>query len=157
MKRAVIYFSLSGNTKEAAEYIGKELNADIFQIEYVKPFPKTFKKQIMLGGMQSSLGLMPKIKGVPEDLSVYDEIILGTPIWAGKAAAPINTLINKYKVNDKIKAVFTFSGGGDNEKCLFALAKALHGVKAQVALADRSNKLASENKEKLVKFVKEIG
>lgn len=33
MKRAVVFYSLSGNTKEAAEFISKETGADLFQIE----------------------------------------------------------------------------------------------------------------------------
>lgn len=156
MKRAVIYYSLSGNTKQAAEYVANELGAELYQIEMVKPLPDSKGKQIMIGGMQSSFGLTPKIKGVPEKLSSYDEIILGTPIWAGKAASPVNTLIKKYGAADKITAVFTFSGGGDNDKCVSALKKVLPNMKTQVALADKTNQLSSENNAKLHEFVKKV-
>ena len=157
MKRAIVYYSLSDNTKEAAEYLGGKMGVDVFRIEPVKPMPDTFKKQILVGGMQSSFGLSPAIKGVPENISEYDEIIVGVPIWAGKAAAPINTLIKKYKIADKITAVFTFSGGGDNDKCIEALSKKLSNLKVNVALADRSNAAAENNTSKLDEFAEKIG
>lgn len=63
MKRAVVFYSLSGNTKEAAEFISKETGADLFQIELVKSMPDSMPKQMMLGGIQSVFGMKPKIKG----------------------------------------------------------------------------------------------
>lgn len=156
MKRAVVYYSLTDNTKEAAEYIAGKIDADLYKIELVKPMPSSFGKQIFLGGMQSSMGMTPKIKEIPIDVEKYDEIIIGTPIWAGNAASPINTLLKKYNVADKITAVFTFSGGGDNDKCILALEKVLKNMKTNVALADRKSDLSSSNQEKLDKFIEEL-
>lgn len=156
MKRAVIYYSLTNNTKETAEYIAKEIGADIFAIETVKPMPDSFGKQILLGGMQSCMGMTPKIKDISADFEQYDEIILGTPIWAGKAAAPINTLLKKYRIADKITAVFTYSGGGDNDKCISSLEKKLKNLKMNVAFADQKSEAAGSNHEKLEKFVEDI-
>lgn len=153
MKRAVVFFSLSGNTKEAAEFISKETGADLFQIELVKPMPDSMPKQMMRGGMQSTFGMKPDIKGVPENISDYDEIILGTPIWAGKAASPVNTFISKYGIENKVTAVFTFSGGGDNDKCILKLSQLLKNMKNQIALADRNSNMADKNSERLKKFV----
>ena len=67
---------------------------------------------MLVGGMQSTFGRRPKIKGVPDNIDYYDEIILGMPVWAGMPASPVNTFIKNYGVADKIDAVFTFSGGG---------------------------------------------
>ena len=156
MKRAVIYYSLTNNTKEAAEYIAEKIGADLFQVELVKPMPEDFKKQIFIGGMQTCMGMTPKIKNIAADFSQYDEIIIGAPIWAGKAAAPMNTLLKKYKIADKVTAVFTFSGGGDNDNCILALNKKLKNIKMNVALADRKSELASQNQEKIEKFVENI-
>lgn len=156
MKRAVIFFSLTNNTKDAAEYIAEKIGADIFEINLVKPMPESFNKQILLGGMQSSMGMKPKIKDIPININDYDEIILGTPIWAGKAASPVNTLLKKYNVADKITSVFTFSGGGDNDKCISALSKKLGNIKTNVALADSKSEISVQNREKIDKFVDTI-
>ena len=111
---------------------------------------------MLVGGMQSTFGRTPKIKGVPDNIDYYDEIILGTPIWAGLPAAPVNTFIKKYGVADRINAVFTFSGGGDNDRCIAQLSKKLKNLKIEVALADRHSDKAKDNKEKLEQFVKDI-
>lgn len=116
MSKAVVYYSLSGNTKEAAVEIARKLGAKIFEIELLKPLPQNTVRQMIVGGMQSTFGRKPQIKGVPDNIDYYDEIILGTPIWAGMPAAPVNTFIKKYGIADKIDAVFTFSGGGDNDR-----------------------------------------
>lgn len=156
MKRAIIYYSLSDNTKEAAEYMSQKLNLDLYRIEPTKPMPDKMVKQMLIGGMQSTFGMTPKIKGVPENIDVYDEIIIGTPIWAGKAASPINSLLKYADIADKVVAVFTFSGGGDNEKCISNLAKKLKNMRRSVALADKSNEAFSNNHEKLDEFMEGI-
>lgn len=156
MNRAVVYYSLSGNTKEAAKLIARKLGAKIFEIDLVKPLLKNTVRQMLVGGMQSTFGRRPKIKGVPDNIDYYDEIILGMPVWAGMPASPVNTFIKNYGVADKIDAVFTFSGGGDNDRCLAQLSKSLKNIKSQVALADRNSNAAKDNQEKLEKFVMSI-
>ena len=156
MNRAVVYYSLSGNTKEAAKVIARKLGAKIFEIDLVKQLPKNTVRQMLVGGMQSTFGRRPKIKGVPDNIDYYDEIILGMPVWAGMPASPVNTFIKNYGVADKIDAVFTFSGGGDNDRCLAQLSKSLKNIKSQVALADRNSNAAKDNQEKLEKFVMSI-
>lgn len=156
MNRAVVYYSLSGNTKEAAKVIARKLGAKIFEIDLVKSLPKNTVRQMLVGGMQSTFGRRPKIKGVPDNIGYYDEIILGMPVWAGMPASPVNTFIKNYGVADKIDAVFTFSGGGDNDRCLAQLSKSLKNLKNQVALADRNSNAAKDNQEKLEKFVMSI-
>ena len=151
MNRAVVYYSLSGNTKEAAKVIARKLGAKIFEIDLVKPLPKNTVRQMLVGGMQSTFGRRPKIKGVPDNIDYYDEIILGMPVWAGMPASPVNTFIKNYGVADKIDAVFTF-----NDRCLAQLSKSLKNIKSQVALADRNSNTAKDNEEKLEKFVMSI-
>ena len=156
MSKAVIYYSLTGNTKEAAKEIARKLGAKLFEIDLAKPLPRKPAAKMLVGGMQSTFGRTPKIKGVPDNIDYYDEIILGTPIWAGMPAAPVNTFIKKYGIADKIDAVFTFSGGGDNDRCMAQLSKTLKNIKNQVALADRNSEMAKDNHDKLEKFIMDI-
>ncbi len=156
MKRAIVYYSLTNNTKEAAKYLAGRLEADLYQIELMKPMPKGKGLQMMLGGMKATFGMHPAIKGVPDELTAYAQIVLGTPIWAGKNAPAVNTLLKSKEVREKITAVFTFSGGGDNDKCMAGLQKKLPNLKHTVALADRNNKLAAENERKLDAFAEEL-
>lgn len=156
MKKAVVFYSLSGNTQAAAKEIAEGIGADLIELKLVKPFPTEKSKQLALGGMQAMFGVKPAIQELSKNIKEYDVLILGTPIWAGKIAAPVHSVLNKYQVLDKIVAVFTFSGGGDNKRCIAKLSKRLPRLKVEVALANRDSDLAIHNADKIHHFIKEV-
>ena len=144
MKRAIIYYSLTDNTKTAAEKLSEKLDADIYRIELEKPLPSSKAKQMFEGGRQAVFELCPAITGVSERFRDYDEIILGMPVWAGKPASPINTLQTDKALAGKVTAVKV-------------LRKKLDNLKYDIALADRNSKFAGENDKKLDEFVQRLG
>lgn len=152
MKDLVVFYSLEGNTKQAAERIADKLNADILQLNTVNGIPKS-KMKYVIGGMQAVFGVCPKIKPIGLNPEKYGRIVLGTPVWADKVAPAFNSFFKKYDVKDKVIALFTFSGGGDNEKCVLNLKKKLNHLQTTVSLADRKNPIASENDRKLNDFI----
>ena len=156
MKRIIIYYSLTDNTKNAAEKLAGLLNADLCRIDTVKPMPSDKGKQMIIGGMKAVFGMRPEIKGMPLDIPSYDEVIVGTPVWAGKNAPAINTLLKNKQIKEKATAVFTLSGGGDNDKCVARLRKMLPNLKHTAALADINHETARFNEDKLRDFAKEI-
>lgn len=156
MKKAVVFYSLSGNTQAAAKEIAEGIGADLIELKLVKPFPTEKSKQLALGGMQAMFGMKPAIQELSKNIKEYDVLILGTPIWAGTIAAPVHSFLNKYQVLDKIVAVCTFSGGGDNKRCIAKLSKRLPRLKVEVALANRDSDLAIHNADKIHHFIKEV-
>lgn len=156
MKKAVVFYSLSGNTQAAAKEIAEGIGADLIELKLVKPFPTEKSKQLALGGMQAMFGMKPAIQELSKNIKEYDVLILGTPIWAGTIAAQVHSFLNKYQVLDKIVAVFTFSGGGDNKRCIAKLSKRLPRLKVEVALANRDSDLAIHNADKIHHFIKEV-
>lgn len=156
MKKAVVFYSLSGNTQAAAKEIAEGIGADLIELKLVKPFPTEKSKQLALGGMQAMFGMKPAIQELSKNIKEYDVLILGTPIWAGTIAAPVHSFLNKYQILDKIVAVFTFSGGGDNKRCIAKLSKRLPRLKVEVALANRDSDLAIHNADKIHHFIKEV-
>jgi len=157
MKKAIIFYSLTDNTKEAADKIAEKLDADLYRIEMLKSMPAGFSKQMMYGGMLASFGIKPKITGVPDNMSEYDEIIIGTPIWAGKPSPAINSFLKSSEIRKKITAVFTLSGGGDNDKCIEILKKILPNLRNTVALADKKLGIEEENANRLENFINSLG
>lgn len=128
----------------------------MIELKLVKPFPTEKSKQLALGGMQAMFGMKPAIQELSKNIKEYDVLILGTPIWAGTIAAPVHSFLNKYQVLDKIVAVFTFCGGGDNKRCIAKLSKRLPRLKVEVALANRDSDLAIHNVDKIHHFIKEV-
>ena len=156
MNRVVIYYSLTGNTKDAAETIKTQLDADIIELKTVKKLSQNNFKKFMIGGMRATFGMCAKLEKIEIDLSKYDEIILGTPIWAGRCVPAINTLLRDKKIADEVFAIFTVSGGGDNDKCIANLKKRLPNMKHTIALADCNNELSKKYQTSISKFVEEI-
>ena len=127
MKTLVAFYTLEGNTEFIAEAIAENLGADTLKLETLKPFPTQAPAKYFKGGMSAVFKLKPKLKNQNIDLSSYDNIVLGTPVWASTYAAPMNTLLKKHKFTGKKVALFLCSAGPDVEKCLVKLRKALEG------------------------------
>jgi len=155
MKKIVVYYSLEGNIAAAAKKIAEECGADLAEIQTVKKVPLDFRK-FFVGGYQAVAGRCPAIKPLKIDWRQYDVVILGTPVWADKGAAAINTFLRDYAVTDKIFAVFTTSGSGNNEKCLASLRTKLPKVRITTSLVDQKNPKASENEAKIQDFSAKI-
>ena len=157
MKRLIVYYSLSGNTEEAAKKIAKELGADLLKLETVKEMPKIFVAKIMVGGGQVAFNHIPKLKPFDIDPSSYDEIILGSPIWNSKGVPAVNAFLKDEKAAAKVTSLFFLSGGGEVQKGLTAITKLLPNLKNTVSLLDKKHEDSKNNDAKIAEFVKSIG
>ena len=156
MKRLVVYYSLSGNTEEAAKKIADRLGADLLRIDTEKPMPKNFVAQILVGGGQVMMNHVPKLKPIDIDLSLYEEIILGSPIWNSKGVPAINAFLKDEEVAAKVSSLFFLSGGGEVQKGLDAITKKLPNLKNTVSLLDKKHEGSKDNDSKIEQFVGSI-
>ena len=156
MKRIIIYYSLSGNTEEAVNAIAGKLECETLKIDTVKAMPKSFVTQILVGGGQVALNKIPEIKPIEKDLTDYDEIFIGTPIWNSKGVPAINALLMDENICKKVTGLIITSGGGEIDKCVTALETKIPNVKYKVSLLDRKHKDAGLNGEKIEKFVEDV-
>jgi len=157
MKRLIVYYSLSGNTEEAAKKIAKAIGADLLKLETVKAMPKSFAAQIMVGGGQVAFNHIPKLKPFDIEPSSYDEIILGSPIWNSKGVPAVNAFLKDEKAAAKVSSLFFLSGGGEVQKGLTAITKLLPNLKNTVSLLDKKHEDSKDNDAKIAEFVKSIG
>lgn len=156
MKRLVVYYSLSGNTEAAARKLAEQLGADLLKLETVRPMPKSFAAQLFAGGAQVLFHRVPELKPLGRDAAAYDELILGTPIWSGKAVPAVNAFLRDERAAARVTSLFFLSGGGDTRKGLEAIAKLLPNLKHTVSLLDRKHKNSGENDAKLKQFAAAI-
>ena len=125
MSVLVVYFSFEGNTKLIAEKIGETLNADIVELKTSKRYPTEGLGKYFWGGKSVVFGDKPTLTNKSIDLSQYDTIIIGTPVWAGSFAPPIRSFVNDYNIRNKRIAIFASHGGGGAVKCFAKLKEAL--------------------------------
>lgn len=127
-KILVSYISFSGVTREVALEIAKKLKADVKEIIPKEPYTSedldwrdsNSRSSIEMRDSSSR----PEIEDMG-DISSYDTIILGYPIWWETFPREINTFIEKYDLAFKTIIPFCTSGGSDIETSIEDLKKCL--------------------------------
>ncbi|MFA9376154.1 MAG: flavodoxin family protein [Lachnotalea sp.] len=151
MKAIVVYFSLEGNSKYVADKVSKDLGADLLRLEPIKEYPHGNISKFFWGGKSVLLGETPNLVSYDFVVSEYDVIILGTPIWAGSFAPPIQTFITANDLGNKKIALFACHGGGGADKCFNKIKNELPSNKI-VALLDLANPMKKEQPENEAKI-----
>lgn len=106
----ITYFSWIGNTKVIAEEIHVSTGYDLIRIDELK---ERKKGNIMGAAMSALFGLSSSIKSMDFSFSNYDNIFLGTPVWAGKTPPAINKFLKKASL--KGKKIWLFITMGDDK------------------------------------------
>ncbi|MFT3950561.1 MAG: flavodoxin [Oscillospiraceae bacterium] len=128
MKAIVIYYSLEGNTELVAQEIAKNTGAELFRLVPEKQYPDKGIAKFFWGGKSVMFGDKPALKNPVPDLSEFDTVFVGTPVWAGSFAPPLNTFLSGTDLSGKNVAFFVCCGGGSTEKCFQKLGKAAEGA-----------------------------
>ena len=115
VKPLVVYWTWSDthNTKVVAEMLQQKTGADIALIEMVTPYPNDFGSVMQLGQRDLQQPKAPAIKEMNLDLSKYDPIYVGTPIWFSTYAPPVRTFLQSYDFKGKTVALFCTHGQGN--------------------------------------------
>lgn len=109
----VLYYSQTGSTQAASEEVARLLGADIERFDVTEPYDGTYQQTIMRGQKEMAAGILPEIVPIKADLSKYDTIFLGFPIWYGQPCLPLKALISTIDLSGKkIVPVCTFGSGG---------------------------------------------
>ena len=112
MKRLYIYYSLTGNGELIANTLRYE-NFDIRRIEPRRKLPKFFPLRILVGGYKATKNIKDELLPYNKDISIYDEILIGTPIWADRLSSPINQLLTELDFTNKKVSFLFYSGSGE--------------------------------------------
>ena len=114
-KKLVAYFSASGTTKKTAEMIAEAGDFDLCEIAPKVPYTKAdlnwMDKKSRSSVEMADKSIRPEITDSNVDVSAYDEIILGFPIWWYVAPTIVNTFLEKYDLSGKKIVLFATSGG----------------------------------------------
>lgn len=108
-RTAVVYFSRSGNTALAARHIAHRLDAQLFRLDapnYAPGLPGlayALKDATLLKERQDAL---PEITPAKIDLTPFDILWLGSPIWLYSPAPPIWAFIENSDFSGKRVILF---------------------------------------------------
>lgn len=114
-KKLVAYFSASGTTARLAKTVADTLDADLFAIEPTEPYSSAdlnwnntrSRSSVEMNDKSSRVAIARRV----ENISDYDTIVIGYPIWWGVAPHIINSFLESYDLSGKTVIPFATSGG----------------------------------------------
>jgi len=138
-----------GNTRILAEMIGEKTGAELFEIKADHDYPKEYKAATEAAKAEKEAAARPKLVGSMPDLSKYDVIYLGYPIWWSDLPMAVYTFLEQGNFAGKTIIPFcTHEGSGiaGTEGYIkeAAKAKVLDGFELQGSVAQKSPEKARE-------------
>lgn len=108
MKTLIVSYSFTGNNQQLAEYLRQRLECQSVNIETVR------KRNGLSVFLDIFFNRKPALKPLAVKLADYDNIIFTAPIWAGKIAMPLRSLLEREGISIKRYSYITVCGGGND-------------------------------------------
>ncbi len=153
-KSLVVYYSWSGKTELAAKTLAAMIGAELLPIEDVA---KPSSAQAYGEGRAASLeGKSWPVKPFHTDVSGFDRIFVGCPVWFGMPPPEFNAAVEQVDFQGKPVVVFVTLGGGSPDKALQVMTDKVtaRGGKVISKFFVRTKKAANDD---IVKATREAG
>ena len=120
-KKLVAYFSASGITESVARNLSQTAGADLYRIQPEVPYTSAdldwMNKKSRSSIEMNDPASRPAIAAEDLDISSYDVVFLGFPVWWYMAPTIINTFLETYDFSGKTVIPFATSGSSGIENC----------------------------------------
>ena len=166
-KSIVIFFSHAGdnysvgnievgNTKIVADYISEIAGADQFEIVTHKYDGMAYTPLINLAKEEANRGELPPYEGDAPDLSQYDTVFIGGPVWWGTYPQVMFTLFRDINLDGKTVVPFTTHEGSGLASCVSDVKSAFPKAKVTQGFSIYGHEVRS-GKAKVEKWLKGLG
>ena len=140
MRTLVVYYSRTGTTERIARMLAAEFGADMERIRCPGCGPGW---RGLLRTLLIALGLRaPPISSAAYDPAAYDLVLIGTPVWAWSAAAPVRAWLRREAALLPDYAIFATAGGA-RFRPTFATIEAIAGKPPRATLGLSAEALCS--------------
>ena len=160
MKNLIVYFSLEGNTQYVAERIASEIGAETLRLIPKKAYHDKGFLKFFWGGKSAVMAEKPELEDYDTDLSAYDRIVFGFPVWASNFTPPLRTFIenNREALNGKEFAAFACQSGAGAEKAFEKLAKYLgiEKITKRAIFIDPKSRPSDEKDRQIDAFLRDL-
>ena len=115
-RKLVAYFSASGVTSELAKALAEAAGADLYEIKPKVPYSSAdldWRNDKSCSTLEmKDQTLRPAIADTDANITAYDVVFVGFPVWWHVAPTIINTFLESYDFSGKTVVPFATSGGG---------------------------------------------
>ncbi len=106
----VVYFSQGGNTQKLAKEISDQVGGDFRRIEPITPYPDG-DELLDYAKTEQDNDERPEIKDIDVDMTKYDTVFIGYPVWWYTYPQIILSFFDNYDLSDKTIVPFVTHGG----------------------------------------------
>lgn len=155
-KVLVAYFSCTGNTRAVAEKIAALTGGDLYEIVPAEPYSSAdlnYNNSSCRANLEmNDPAARPAIGGEHVDISEYDTVLIGYPIWWGTMPRIINTFLDTYDLSGKTVLPFCTSGSSGVSMSVSAIRAAEPGANVMDGL-----RASGANDRNLEKWLRDSG
>lgn len=108
----IIYFSRSGSTELLASKIQALSGADVIELVAKETYSSDYGETVQRANQERNVENTPELDVEMPDLSQYQSIYIGYPIWGMTMAEPVATFIETYAKELDGKTIIPFSTNG---------------------------------------------
>ena len=166
MSKIVIFFSHAGdnysvgnievgNTKIVADYITELTGADQYEIVTHKYDGMAYTPLIKLAQDEANRGELPPYEGQAPDLSLYDTVFIGGPVWWGTYPQVRFTRFKDINLDGKTVIPFTTHEGSGLASCVSDVRNAFPKANVTAGFAIAGHEVRT-GKAKVEKWIRSI-
>lgn len=100
-----------GTTEYVANMIADEMGGDLHRIETVTPYTADFDELRDVNHNEMDQNYLPELKESNLDISAYDTVFVGYPVWATGVPQAVLSFLNAYDLSDKTVVPFCTHDG----------------------------------------------
>ena len=158
-KSIVVYFSCTGNTKAVAEEIAAQTGSDLHEIVPEEPYTEEDLNynddNCRANAEMNDPESRPAISNTIENLSDYDTIYIGYPIWWGSLPRIMNTFFDTYDFSGKTIVPFCTSGSSSISQSVSVIKEAEPEAQIKEGL-QVSSAGADDSSDEVSRWIEEI-
>lgn len=159
VRSIVVYFSCTGNTKAVAEEVAAQTGSELHEIVPEEPYTEedlnynddSCRANVEMNDPESR----PAISNTIENLSDYDTIYIGYPIWWGSLPRIMNTFFDTYDFSGKTIVPFCTSGSSSISQSVSVIREAEPEAQIKEGL-QVSSAGADDSSDEVSRWIEEI-
>ena len=150
-KTLAVYFSRTGSTQSMTEIITEHLSrtvsVDVFRLEAADPYPENYDAVLERAQSEQNTGARPTLARDAGDISEYDTVLLGYPIWYGTIPMIVATFLEAHDFAEKRVIPYNTHGGSGVGRSITDIRNILAGVTVEDGFAVSGSRVSSSGAE----------
>ena len=156
-KVLVVYFSQSGNTQKLAKLISDKVGGDFIRIETVQTYPTIYNELADFAKNERDNNIKPELKELNIDLTKYDYIFVGYPIWWYQMPMAMYTFFDTYDFSGKTIIPFNTHEGSGNGGTYNDISNLEPSATVLEGLPIRGGDMQNDQSSKVNNWLKNLG